>query len=41
MWQYMPVIPVLRRLRLEDCEFQENLGYITRTYLKKKKKSPK
>jgi hypothetical protein len=31
-----PVIPALRRLRQEDCEFWASLGYIT--YRKEKKK---
>jgi hypothetical protein len=31
----MPVIPVLRRLRQENCEFDVNLGNIVRLCLKK------
>jgi hypothetical protein len=32
----MPVIPALRRLRHEDLEFKDGLGYIARLCLKKK-----
>jgi hypothetical protein len=38
MWWYTPVIPELWRLRLEDHEFETNVGYIVRFCLKKKKK---
>jgi hypothetical protein len=33
----MPVIPALRRLKQEDCEFKASLSYIVRLCLKKKK----
>jgi hypothetical protein len=36
---YMPAIPVPRRLRQEDHEFEASLGCIVRSCLKKKKKS--
>jgi hypothetical protein len=26
-WCHMPIIPALRKLRQEDCEFQASLGY--------------
>jgi hypothetical protein len=38
MWQHTPLIPVLRRLRQEDPEFQNTLGYTTRYHLKIKTK---
>jgi hypothetical protein len=31
------VIPAVRRLRQEDCEFETSLGYMVRAYLKTKK----
>jgi hypothetical protein len=34
VWWNTPVIPVLRKLRQEDCEFQASLGYIVKTLLK-------
>jgi hypothetical protein len=37
MWWYMPVIPVLRRLRQKDTEFKANQGHIMKPCLKKKK----
>jgi hypothetical protein len=36
MWWYMPVIPVLRRLRQKDTEFKANQGHIMKPCLKKK-----
>jgi hypothetical protein len=33
----MPIIPVLRRLSLEDCQFKARLGYIVRPVSKNKK----
>jgi hypothetical protein len=35
------VIPVLGRLRQEDCEFQASLGYTERLSRKKKKRKEK
>jgi hypothetical protein len=35
----VPVMPAPRRLRQEDCIFRASLGYITKSCLKKKKKS--
>jgi hypothetical protein len=37
VWWYVPVIPALGKLRQEEPEFQASLGYMIRTYLKKKK----
>jgi hypothetical protein len=34
----MPIIPALRRLRQKNENFQDSLGYITKSCLKKKKK---
>jgi hypothetical protein len=36
MW-HMSVTAALRRLRKENLEFKISVGYIVRTYLKKKK----
>jgi hypothetical protein len=36
MWWFIPISPILRRLRQEDREFKASLGYIERSYLKKK-----
>jgi hypothetical protein len=33
---HMPVILVPERLKQEDCEFEVHLGYMVRSYLKKK-----
>jgi hypothetical protein len=33
----MPIIPAFRRLRQEDQEFEDSLGYIVSHYLKGKK----
>jgi hypothetical protein len=33
--RYIPIIPLLKRLRQEDHQFQANLGYRVRIYLKK------
>jgi hypothetical protein len=38
-WWCLPVIPALRRLRLEDCEVQSSLGYIVKPCLKTPKKT--
>jgi hypothetical protein len=37
LWEYLPVIPALRRLRQKDHKFEAGLGYTMRPYLKKKK----
>jgi uncharacterized Fe-S cluster-containing MiaB family protein len=34
-WWYMPIIPVLRRLRQVDHKFQASLGYRVRSCLEK------
>jgi hypothetical protein len=36
VWWYTPVIPALRSLEEEDCEFKPSLGYITLPCLKSK-----
>jgi hypothetical protein len=38
MWWCLSVIPALRRLRQENCEFEGSLGYITKLYLQKQKR---
>jgi hypothetical protein len=35
--RYMPVIPTLRRLKEEDCEFETRLDYTVNCCFKKKK----
>jgi hypothetical protein len=37
----MSIIPTLRRLRQEDCEFEARLEYIMRSFLKKQNKRKK
>jgi hypothetical protein len=37
-WWHTPVIPAFQRLRQEDFEFEANLGYTGKSYLKKRKK---
>jgi hypothetical protein len=34
MWKHTPVLPVLERLRQEDCEFEANLDCIGKLFLK-------
>lgn len=34
----MPIIPALRRMRQEDCEFEANLDYMVRLFQTKKEK---
>jgi hypothetical protein len=34
---YTPIIPALKRLKQENHEFKDNIGYIVRHCLKKKK----
>jgi hypothetical protein len=34
---HTPVIPALRRLRPEDCEFKVSTTYISRPYIQKEK----
>lgn len=36
---YRPVIPVFRKLRQEECEFKDSLGYLERASLKKQKEN--
>jgi hypothetical protein len=38
VWRYMPVIPVCKKLRQEDCEFEASLDYMVRPCFKKKPK---
>jgi hypothetical protein len=37
MWQYITVIPTLRRQRQEYCEFEASLGYIVTPLTQKNK----
>jgi hypothetical protein len=37
----MPIVPALRRWKLEDLMMEANLGYIARLSLKNKQKIPK
>jgi hypothetical protein len=34
IWWYMLIIPTLRRLRQEDCEFKASLGYLVSLFPK-------
>jgi hypothetical protein len=38
VWQFMPIITALRRLKQEDQKFKASLGYVVILYLKKKEK---
>jgi hypothetical protein len=40
VWLHVPVIPAIGRLRQEDQEFKDSLGYIVRPYLKTKPERP-
>jgi hypothetical protein len=31
VWWYLPIIPALRSLKQEDCEFKASLGYMGRS----------
>jgi ubiquinone/menaquinone biosynthesis C-methylase UbiE len=37
VWWYTSVIPVLGRLKQEDCKFKASLGYTVRVCLKQNK----
>jgi hypothetical protein len=37
VWWLLPIIPVLGRLKQEDCKFKANLGYTEKHCLKKRK----
>jgi hypothetical protein len=37
-WWFTPVILALGRLRQEDCEYKDSLGYTVRTHAKKEEK---
>jgi hypothetical protein len=38
MWWHMPLIPVPRKLKQEDCEFEASSGYTMRSWSPKNKK---
>jgi hypothetical protein len=40
VWHCTPIIPALRKVRQEDCEFKASLGYTAKPCFKKKVLSP-